>query len=199
MFQTKHAVVLDAKLEKGGERSKKQFNGVVYLLSRGFDLEKVVDINELEYGIGNYRIGPNVFVVIDEKWAKLGRPGSELVYTPVFEIRVMIEPASVSYTSDSSMHGRVFDIMPNGRSSDTGSLSDDDYVPYLNLHVCRPVTELEELLRRNYGSVGEDAIEVLGRNENVVLVRSADNVVYSGRNVMMKERPHIKSVPLRLG
>lgn len=198
MFQTKRAVVLDAKFARGSERNRKQLNGVVYLLSRGWNLDGVVSINDLEYGIENYKISSNTLVVLDEKWARLDRPDSELVYTPVFENRVMIEPVGVSYTSDSRMHGKVFDIMPNGRGSDSGGRTlDAEYVPYLNLHVCRPVTELEELLRRNYGSMNEDAISTIERNENVVLVRSADNVSYSGRSVMMKERPHIKSVLLR--
>jgi hypothetical protein len=200
MLQTKRAVVLDAKLERGLERNRKQFNGVVYLLSRGRDLDGIVNIGELEYGIENYRIGPNVLVVLDEKWARLDRPDSELVYTPVYENRVMIEPASVSYTSDRSMHGKVFDILPNGRPSDTyGKISENDYVPYINLHVCRPLTELEELLRRNYGRIDENSMESIGKDENVVLVRRADNVTYSGRSVMMKERPQIKSVLLREG
>ena len=108
--------------------------------------------------------------------------------------------ASVSYTSDRSMHGKVFDILPNGRPSDTyGKISENDYVPYINLHVCRPLTELEELLRRNYGRIDENSMESIGKDENVVLVRRADNVTYSGRSVMMKERPQIKSVLLREG
>ena len=200
MLQTKRAVVLDAKLERGLERNRKQFNGVVYLLSRGRDLDGIVNIGELEYGIENYRIEPNILVVLDEKWARLDRPDSELVYTPVYENRVMIEPAGVSYTSDRSMHGKVFDILPNGRPSNAyGKISEDDYVPYINLHVCRPMTELEELLRRNYGRIDENSMESIGRDENVVLVRRADNVTYSGRSVMMKERPQIKSVLLREG
>ena len=198
MLQTKRAVVLDAKLEKGLEKNRKQFNGVVYLLSRGRDLESVVNIGELEYGIENYKINPNAIVILDEKWARLDRPDSELVYTPVYENRVMIDPAGVSYTSDRSMHGKVFDIIPNGRATDAyGKISEDDYAPYLNLHVCRPMTELEELLRRNYGMVDEDSMRMLGRNENVVLVMKGGNAAYSGRSVLMKERPQIKSVMMR--
>ena len=189
MFQTKHALVLDRDFPAGKSRSR-SFEGVVYLMANGFDLERPVDMRVLREGMENFRIGPNLFVVIEEKWAKLAQAGTDLGYSMIMGNRAFIEPVKVGYTPDQKYVGKVFDIRLNPHCGGGGS-DDIEYGMSMGPHSLRPITELEEMLSRD-ASAWLLPEESINNKDYIVLMRHDGNEVLSGKNVIIKEEPLIR-------